>query len=93
MIDPRPFYAAYEALCDEHGVLCQVAADAARAYGRSRTKANMAKMRAADDAAYTKAEECRAEHDRADRAFTVASREARLAPRRELRASQGSLFA
>jgi hypothetical protein len=93
MIDPRPFFAKYEAILVEHDGLVQLAKNAERAYGCSRTKARKAAMAATSDAAYVKAEEAQAEYILAERAFTVAKRIALVAPRRSLRARQMNLFA
>lgn len=93
MIDPRPYFAKYEAILAEHAELVQAAQNAERAYGRSRTKARKIEMMATSDAAYAKAQEAQAEYNRAERAFTVANRLALVAPRRENRARQMDLFA
>jgi hypothetical protein len=93
MIDPRPFFAKYEAILVEHERLVQLAKNAERAYGCSRTKARKVAMGATSAAAYAKAQEAQEEYSRAERAFTVAKRIALVAPRRSHRARQMNLFA
>lgn len=84
---------AYTAAEQAFDAACQAHTNAERAFRRSKSAKNRAAFLAASEAHETAAAAMRHEQTRMERAATVARRLELTAPRRALRAAQGSLFA